>query len=263
VSDLFVKGVIPRWTVVALGLPANLPLEGDFGFDGLIRGLRDGCREYGVQYLGGDLGETGDLTVSMTVGGEIAPNYILRRNNAQSGDILVTTGEWGLTGVGFDILFQRPQFQVPISNQYSRCIEAVLNPQVDAEIGPDLAIHEQAHAGIDSSDGFIRTIIELCSASKTGAIIDWKSIPIPDIVRSYAQEYAIPLEKLALSTGEEFNHIFSISPDKIDAVKRKWGSRLIQIGVLNEIPAKILLQYSKTKLIPLKVIGEGYQHFAK
>lgn len=263
VSDLLVKGVIPRWAVVALGLPVNLSVEGDFGFDGLIRGLRDGCRKYGVQYLGGDLGETGDLTVSMTVGGEIDPNYILRRTNAHPGDILVTTGQWGLTGVGFDILFHRPQIYISNSKQYSRCIDAVLNPQVDNEIGPDLAIHEQAHAGADSSDGFIRTIFELCNASKTGATIEWKGIPIPDIVRSYAQEFTIPLEQLVLSTGEEFNHIFAIPPDKLDSIKRKWGSRLTQIGVLNDNPEKIELHYSKGHSKPLKEIGEGYQHFKK
>ena len=73
-SDLFVKGAHSPICRYRHRSPASNSSQRKRGFDGLIQGLRDGCDEFQVQYLGGDLGETKELIVSMTVAGEGDPN---------------------------------------------------------------------------------------------------------------------------------------------------------------------------------------------
>ena len=211
-SDLFVKGVIPQYAVIAIGLPRQTPLEGERGFDGLIQGLRDGCDEFQVQYLGGDLGETKELIVSMTVAGEGDPQQLIRRNGAKAGDLLYTTGEYGLTGIGLQLTLHPEDSAWDLDFDKKTCLDAVFYPNFNIKIGPVLAEHGWAHAGADSSDGLLKTVEEICLASQVGITLDWDRIPIASAVQQYQVTAQTSIESLVLATGEEFTHLFAVDP---------------------------------------------------
>jgi thiamine-monophosphate kinase len=260
-SDLYVKGVQPRWILVALGLPPTMPIEGENGFEGLIQGVSAACHDHGIRYLGGDLGETDDLIISITIGGESDPTRILRRSSAKVGDIIVTTGQYGMTGVGFDLLLGSEPYSMEDARTFAPCITAVLEPSVDPEIGREMAINGWATAAADSSDGLFRTIEALCEASHVGARLEWEKIPIFPLTPLYSMNHGIPLEDLVGSAGEEYHHIFTIPPDQLPYVLARWPLSVTPIGTITPQEQKLLLEYDTGECRPLTEFKAGYQHF--
>jgi thiamine-monophosphate kinase len=265
VSDLYVKGVKPTWAVVSLGLPPELPMAGDFGFDALIMGLRDEFTQHHVDYLGGDLNQTNDVIISITVGGSLNPTKLIRRGGARIGDKIVTTGLYGLTGVGLDIVLGKSQDMFedfPIDPlTYQPCLTAVYEPQTDKETGPMLAEFGWASASADSSDGLIRTITEICKASNVGVKLDWGSIPISPLASSYSFNHGLPLEDLVLSAGEEFTHVFTIPSDKIPDLLNRWPVSITVIGEIVDLTQGLVIQYPDGEKRPFQEFLSGYEHF--
>jgi thiamine-monophosphate kinase len=259
-----VKGVKPQWAIFAIGLPRDLPLEGSNGFDGLIEGLRNGCKEYGVAYLGGDLGETKELTVSMTVAGEIDPKLILRRNAAKLGDYLYTSGEYGLTGLGFALLLKPTPTLEKLKFDKKPCIEAVLNPKVDPNLGPTIAQKQLAHAGADSSDGLLKTIDEICVASNIGVDLVWDQIPLAQSLKQYQtliNGSISQIESLVLEAGEEFHHVFTVDPKKASILERTFPNQLHRIGTIQPKEAGKWVSYPDGNKKSFQQFKLGYEHF--
>jgi len=119
VSDILVKGAIPKWCIISLGVPPFLKVYGNNGFEGLIRGLRDCCKKYNIEYLGGDLNQTKEIIISPTIIGESPVNKkCILRSGAKCGDFIVSTDKFGKTGCGFQILlFKKSSQFLPLEHK--------------------------------------------------------------------------------------------------------------------------------------------------
>jgi thiamine-monophosphate kinase len=260
VSDVFVKGAIPKWAVISLGIPNNLPLIGDRGFKGMIKGLKMGFSQFGIQYLGGDLNETQEVVISCTIFGD-APYGVISRSGAKPGDIIVSSGEMGKTGCGFSIIIENKDSKLITKNQKKSYLESVLNPQTP-NIALEMVKNKWATASCDSSDGILTTIQEICKGSNVGAQIDWDSLPIAEGVLNFSKETGKNIIDLVFRAGEEFIHIFTIPQNIWKTINStKLGRKLIAFGKIIDKNGEILLIKDR-KEINLAEFS-GYEHLSR
>ncbi|MHA1293939.1 MAG: thiamine-phosphate kinase, partial [Promethearchaeota archaeon] len=213
ISDLIVKGVKPRGIIISLGLPKKMYLK---NFYDLINGIIDYCIKYNLDYIGGDINETKEIIINPTVFGTQDYSKIIFRKGIKEKDILVANGKFGLTGVGFDILFSK-KGTINEYPKYKRSILSVLEP---IDLGKEafiLAEQKLANSSIDSSDGLAKSLNELMYSNPDfGFEIEFNESLIDLEAIKYSKKYNVPLENLVFNGGEEFIHLFTISPENYD-----------------------------------------------
>lgn len=266
VSDVLVKGATPKWGVISLGFPNSLALEGDYGFKGLIKGIKNGFDNYNIKYLGGDLNESMEIIVSCTIFGENEHGKVIPRKGAKVGDIIISTGEFGKTGCGFALLLDNKKVSSISDGIKENFLRSVLNPETSQGYGGILLKNGWVHASADSSDGVYQTIIQICESSGIAAELDWNNIPIADGVVEFAKETGIKIDNLIFQAGEEFLHIYVIPNEKFREAKEyfnKIGKEFYMVGRVIEGEPKIVLKdrYNKNSSIELEM--EGFEHFKK
>jgi thiamine-monophosphate kinase len=252
ISDFAAKGAKPRGLLVALGIPPQLE-KGDI--EQLGKGLNAGAREYGSYILGGDTNEAQDLVIGVAAFGFAKTVDLVLRTGACPGDIVATTGRFGLTSAGLRILkngFTAPQ------GLRERLVRAVLHPRARLREGLALAKTGAATSSIDSSDGLAWSLYQLGAASDVGFVIDF--LPTAPEVVEFAKRHNLNPEQLCLYGGEEYELVVTINPrlwTKAQKAIRREEGNLIRIG-----------QATERKEIHLNVEGQervveprGYEHF--
>lgn len=262
ISDLIVKGVKPQGIVISFGLPKALSIQ---DFKSLVKGIIDGCLEFDMDYLGGDVNESKEIIINPTVFGLQERNLIIHRKGIDAGDILVANGKFGLTGVGFDILLNKVKSDAASPNDYKRykkSINSVLSPKLGLE-GLILAKTQLAKASIDSSDGLLKSLQDLMRSNpEVGFEINFKRDLIDEEAIRYSKEFNMPLENLVLyGGGEEFIHLFIMSKKSYKKANEQLKTReahLIKIGkVISETEIYAIMGERKVNLK-----GTGYEHFS-
>jgi len=259
VSDLLVKGVIPRGIIISLGLPKELRKE---KFIDLMHGIIDCTLNFNLQYIGGDINETEELIINPTVFGFKDPSDIIYRKGILPKDIIVINKKFGLTGVGFDILLNRKGDLIN-SPKYKRSIQSVLEPDILGSEALILSEKKLATSSIDSSDGLAKSLRDLMlSNQKIGFEINFNDNLIDAEAVAYSEEFNINLEDLILNGGEEYVHLFTIKSEDFSNAKNliqdKVGN-LFEIGkVISEESIYILKENRRNELK-----SYGFEHFNK
>ena len=133
--------------------------------------------------------------------------------------------------------------------------QAHLKPYPRVVEGQLLARHE-VRAAIDVSDGLASDLAKLCKASKVGARLFLDQIPIhPSVRNSFKEDYL----KLALAGGEDYELLFTGSPEVVDRVRGLLPCPTSVIGeMVSEEPGKVVLLDEQGKEIKLE--KEGWDH---
>ncbi len=257
VSDIVVKGVKPKGVVISLGFPEELEVS---KFIELIEGIVDNCVKYDLDYIGGDLSQTKELIVNPTVFGFHDRKKIVPRSGLKPKDLIVANGKFGLTGVGFDILLKKNGTSEEYP-KYTRSIKSVLEPEVSSIEAYALAERGLALASIDSSDGLAKSIKDLAiSNPNVGFEVEFTEEIYDEEAKSYSEEFNTSLEDIVLNAGEEYIHLFVISPKNYEEAKtlvQKKGGKLYKVGKITT-EKKCVLNKSGKKA---ELISSGYEHF--
>lgn len=273
VSDVFVKGGIPRWAVVSLGIPSNLDVFGEKGFQGIIEGLNDTFNKYNVKYLGGDLNDSQEIIISVTLIGTSAfKNKFIPRSGAKVGDLIISTDQFGKTGCGFEILLKSRNSEVLSKTQKENFIKSVLRPETAEGYSEILLKNGWVSASSDSSDGVQKTINDICRASNVSAELYIDMLPIADGVVDFAKEQSLKVEQLIFRSGEEYLHIYTIPSEKFDEAYTYFKERnkpFYLIGRIIEKTTKLITlsnfeekQAQQEKVMQIDEKKEGYEHFS-
>jgi thiamine-monophosphate kinase len=114
-------------------------------------------------------------------------------------------------------------------------------------------------AGMDSSDGLADAVLQICRASKVGAILEQSKIPLP----SAFNQWLTPERSLhyALYGGEDFELVLCLPPSAALTLVQKLGAGAAIIGKITP-DSPVILQYENEK-IPDQVLSlsQGFQHF--
>ncbi|MCJ7649111.1 MAG: thiamine-monophosphate kinase [Candidatus Lokiarchaeota archaeon] len=257
ISDLVVKGVHPIGVFISIGLPPNLDVQ---SFREIIEGMVDYCCRWNVNYIGGDMNMTNEIIINPTVFGFEDPTKIIYRKGINSSDIVIITSKFGLTGVGFEILLNRYK-DINKFRSYERSIQSVLEPFLDDKIAFILAENQLSTASIDSSDGLARSLRDLMVSNPgMGFDINFDDNLVDDEARSFSSMNNLQLEELIFNAGEEFIHVFTISPSNYEKakmiVKSKKG-KIFAIGKVNS-EGKIYINYENKRK---ELQSKGFEHF--
>ena len=226
VSDLAAMAASPGPAVVALCLPSATPVS---LVDGLLEGLRAASDRWGVALVGGDLSEAPTLMLAVTlIGWADRP---LLRSGARPGDAIFVTGSLGGAAGGLEVL-RRGLSGVPAG----ALVRRQLRPEARLEEARALATTGSVTAMIDVSDGWVRDLGHLLSASAVGCDVDPSLIPVDPALREVDLDVD-PLE-LALTGGEDFELLFTASADGLEELGPATGG-VTRIGTVTESEATI------------------------
>lgn len=253
VSDLASKGVATKALVYSISLPISYSLK---DIEKIALGLRDASIEYSFRILGADTNEADDLVITCCAIGT-SDKEIPTRSKAKPGDIVVSTGFFGLQPLGLKILLSQRK---PKDEVEKRAVNTVLYPKAKLREGILTISTGAVTASMDSSDGLSCTLNDISENSSVKIIIE--NLPISPGLKEKASELGLSAEDLTLNGGEEYEIIFTLDPkraEKAFELARKNNFRLLRIGRVEE--GRGVFISKKGRLI--KVKRGGWEHFKR
>ncbi|MFB6177827.1 MAG: thiamine-phosphate kinase, partial [Halobaculum sp.] len=184
-----------------------------------VRGARDVCATADAEYVGGDLDETEEFTVSTTALGRT--DDPVWRSGAETGDAVCVTGELGRTAAALE-LFERGEHDR--GNDLFR-----FEPRVAAGV----SLRPHATAMMDVSDGLARSLHQLGEASDCGFEIERDTVPIHPAVTETTDGPNARFDA-ATTVGEDFELLCTVPEADLDAAREECPTQLTRIGTVTE-----------------------------
>ncbi len=252
VSDVIAKGARPVGLLASWGVPRKFTLK---EIEEIVQGLNMASEEFEAYVLGGDLNESDDLFISVVAFGWIDKSKIVTRRGAKPGDYLVSTGTFGLTGVGFKILLHNYRAPQKIKE---KALNSVYFPQIKWKEYLRLTERKLVTASIDCSDGLAVSLHQLSRLSQVGFCIT--NIPIAKEALEFSEKHGLDPYDLALyEGGEEFHIVFTVKPNelkKATSIFEENGSKLYVLGKATSRKEVFLDTEDKKEVIEEK----GWEH---
>jgi thiamine-monophosphate kinase len=247
VSDIAAVAASPRYAVCALTLSDDVDAAWTME---LFGGMREACDEYALWLVGGNLARGPEISVAITVTGEVARGRAVLRSEASPGERLVVTGGLGAAAAGL-----RVATDGRVSSDEDRALlRAYFRPVARVGEGGVLARHG-ATSMIDVSDGLALDLWRVCMASGVGARLLLDRIPIaPGATEDEAMGGGEDYELLATLPGN--NGVAAAGEELRDT----FGVALTDIGETTEAPS-IVAVANDTIERPLD--PRGWDHFAR
>ena len=257
-SDVYAMNANATQITVSIAISNRFPLE---AVEELYAGIALAAKNYNIDVVGGDTtSSTTGLIISITAIGVANEDDIIYRNGAKPNDLLVVTGDLGGAYMGLQILEREKEvYKVNPNNQpdldnYSYILERQLKPEARRDIVKLLKdLEVKPTSMIDISDGLSSEIIHLCKQSKVGCDLYEEKIPLDPQVISTCEEFNIDSTMIALSGGEDYELLMTISQE--DFPKIKGNPNLTVIGYMTEESTGMHLVTRADTKIPLTAQG--------
>jgi len=236
-SDVYAMNATPTQIVIGLGFSNRFSLE---ALDEFYEGVYAACFTYGVDLVGGDTTSSQKgFIISITAIGEVAPDKFVKRSTAQKGDLLCVSGYLGAAYVGLlfmerekKIFVENPGIQPDLEGE-SFVIGKLLKPEARKDIIEFFAQMEIVPtAMMDISDGLSSEILHICKQSNLGCVLYEEKIPIADEMKTAAYKFEIDPTACALSGGEDYELLFTISQSEYD--KLVLNEQISVVGYMTE-----------------------------
>lgn len=255
-SDIAAMGAFPKYFLLTLGIPSKTSLSDLLKiFFGATRlaGQNQTC------LIGGDLSEAPVLMIGITLIGEVRPAQALLRSTASPGDILFVTGTLGDSRAGLDLLKRDGSFK-PVSWRKTLA-RRHLTPLPRIQEGQFLSQKRLATAMMDISDGLYTDILNLTEASGVGADIRVSDLPISTPLLEYGKSRGINPSLVALSGGEDFELLFSVSPKNLKKMIQLIQSGRITAKQVGKVTRRKGIRYLDREGKILEIKNKGFEHF--
>jgi thiamine-monophosphate kinase len=215
VSDIAAMAGAPSWALVSLALPEEL----DTGFvDALYEGMHEQLGMAGAVIVGGNLSRIDKgMVIDLCLLGKVAPANLLLRSGARLGDLILVTGWLGDSRAGFELI-RRPELTIS-ENSREQVVQRHLTPQPRLGEGQELGNSALVHALVDVSDGLLSDLRHICRASRVGAEIWLDHLPISSAAKETAGAAGQDVSAWALAGGEDYELLFTASPDSSAAIQ--------------------------------------------
>ena len=257
-SDIYAMNGTATQVTVSIAVSNRFPVE---ALEELYAGIQLASKMYNVDVVGGDTtSSTSGLFISVTAIGVAEKEDVVYRSGAKPNDLLVVTGDLGAAYMGLQVLerekevFKANPNAQPDLDQYTYLIERQLKPEARKDIPKLLKdLEVRPTSMIDISDGLSSEIIHLCKSSKTGANLFEEKIPLDPAVISVCEEFEIDSTMIALSGGEDYEILFTISQEDYDKIKG--NPHLTVIGHMTEESEGMHLVTRANQKLPLIARG--------
>ena len=235
-SDLAAMGARPIGFTAALALPPTLDSQNAYD---IMSGI-DQCAEFcGTGIIGGDT-KNGPGIVAGTAIGTMDGRAPMLRSGARPGDVVAVTGPLGGPAAGFAAI------ENDIDCPEAR--ESLFMPIPRVSEGIELASSGIVSSCIDLSDGLGTALNTICKASGVGIDVEFSFLQHEKYVDDISQKTGIPLEKLLIGWGGEYELMFTADPDRL---KKLYDSEIefSIIGMVNDSGQADLIREGKRSRI--------------
>jgi len=223
-SDVYAMNADPTQITVSIAVSNRFSLE---AVEELYSGILLACDTYGVDLVGGDTSSShSGLTINITAIGEAKKEDIVLRSGAKENDLICVSGDLGGAYMGLQVLEREkavykedPNMQ-PDLDGHDYILERQLKPEARKDVIQLLKDFKiKPTSMIDISDGLSSEQLHLSLASKLGCHIYEEKIPIDPTTVNMAVEFNIDPTLCALSGGEDYELLFTISQKDYDKIK--------------------------------------------
>ena len=201
-ADIAAMGARPTALVIALAVPDDVAPE---WLEDLADGLAEACGDVGV--VGGDLSAGTELSVAVTVLGDLAGREPVRRSGARPGDVLAHAGVRGRSVAGHAVLEAGLDGFDDLADAYRRP-----RPPLAAGIAAGIA---GATAMLDVSDGLLRDALRIAVASGVALDLDEPATVFAEdleVLAPAARALGVDPERWVLAGGEDHGLLATFPP---------------------------------------------------
>jgi thiamine-monophosphate kinase len=221
-SDIYAMNAIPTHITLSIAFSNRFSLE---AMDEFYEGVYAACEKYEVDLVGGDTTSSQKgFVISITAIGEVAPDKFVKRSTAQKGDLLCVSGFVGGAFLGLTILEREKRIFADTGSQpdledQAYIVGKLLKPEARKDIIEFFATSEiTPTAMIDVSDGLSSEALHICKQSNLGCIIYEDKIPVHEEARQFAYKLELDPTACALSGGEDYELLFTLSQTDYDKI---------------------------------------------
>ena len=225
-SDIYAMNAIPTQVLMSIGFSNRVSLE---ALDDFYAGVYAACEEHGVDLVGGDTSTSQKgLVISVTAIGEVAPDRFVKRNGAQP----------DLEGQSYIVgRLLKPEARKDIIEYFA---EADLKPS----------------SMMDISDGLSSDIMHICKESNTGCVLYEDKLPLNEDAKAFAYQLLLDPTACALSGGEDYELLFTVSQADYEKVKN--NPSVSVIGYITDVTeGKHLITRAGNKHA---LVAQGWNH---
>ena len=263
VSDLAAMNATPTQILVSLAVSNRFPVE---ALEEIYDGIALACERYNVDLVGGDTtsSNTG-LVITITAIGLENEEKIVKRSGAKPNDLLIVTGDLGGAYFGLQVLerehsvfLANPNMQ-PEMEGYDYILQRQLKPEARTDIKKILEeLDIKPTSMIDVSDGLASEILHLSDQSKVGFRLYEDKIPLDSLTMTTAEEFNINATMAALSGGEDYELLFTISPNDFEKIRNHPDFTIIGHAV-NEDEGNFMVLSGSNELA--QITAQGWDAF--
>lgn len=260
VSDVAAMNARPRFAVISVAVPHSISIE---MMESLYSGIRQACDAYGLTMVGGDTTAARQLSLSVTVIGEVEERRVVFRRGASPGDLVCVSGDLGSAYAGLKVLIKE-RIAMQEATGFEPDLESfdyVVGRQLTPKARLDLvntweAARFRPRALIDVSDGLSSEIHHLCRQSGCGALLRRDAIPMHEQAEGVATDFEDDPVSFALYGGEDYELLFAARPDDFALIDD--GSVTV-IGIFTEPDEGVRMQGEEGEFVSIS--PDGFQHF--
>lgn len=257
-SDIYAMNGQPKQITVSIAISNRFSVE---ALDELYEGVQMACERYGVDLVGGDTTTSPKgLVISVTAIGEVDDNRFVTRSGAQENDLICVSGDLGAAYMGLlllerekQIFLENPGIQPDLEAQ-THILSKFMKPEAARDIIQ--ALHDKnilPSAMMDISDGLSSELHHICRQSNLGAQIFEEKLPIHEQTRFNAERFGIAATTAALNGGEDYELLFTVSPEMFTPISQIPG--IAVIGHTTSAEAGIKLITTANNRVDLQAQG--------
>lgn len=261
-SDIYAMNAQPTQILVSIAFSNRFSAE---ALDEFYEGVYAACDKYGVDLVGGDTSSSQKgFVISVTAIGEVAPDSYVRRSTARVNDLICVSGELGGAFLGLTLLerekkiFQETHAQPDLEGQ-AYIVGRILKPEARKDI-----VEYFSEAGImptsmiDISDGLSSDILHICQQSQVGCVLYEDKIPFNEEAREFAYKLQLDPTACALSGGEDYELLFTVSQSDYETIKT--NPNISVIGYITEASegSQIITRGGNRH----KLVAQGWNHLS-
>jgi len=257
----------PSQVTVSLGISSKYSVE---DIEELYSGINKAAKNYSINIVGGDISSSyAGLVINITVLGFQEKNKIVYRDGAKLGDLIVVSGDLGSSFLGLKIL-QREKavltgHKIPKLaineieeklKEYTYLIQRQIKPEPRQGVIKFFNENKiQPTSMIDISDGLYSELNHISKATGLGYKIFESKIPIQQETKNASLDFGIDYLSAALYGGEDYELLFTISPEFKNEINKLDG--LTIIGELVKDEVGVIIKNNGEKL---KIENGGWDH---
>lgn len=257
-SDVAAMGARPLFWLVSLGLPDDLAHD-PVAVGALYQGMTGVLEQTGhrAALIGGDTVHAPQLTLSLTVIGEVTEGHqVGLRSAARAADIIVTTGWPGLSALGLHALAHR-------LHGLPEAIKAHQHPMPRLAAGNAMARLNTRYALMDISDGLADAALQIAQASGVSLVMEAECLPRHEALLTAQKALGLSVETLALYGGEDFELLACLPAEDFNRLPAEEQAAFTLIGRVEPVrgDSSAWLVSASGKRTPL-TFDQSFQHFS-